>query len=180
MSELSNFEQYFTPEIVQTFAKVHQARSRFQIEKFVVGAQDVPEMQYHQIITEIQHLYYTIKQASLEVEKAKIEIDRLRATGDEIDELNAQIKELDLEQTSVVATGAFRELEILLDLKSKYPDYSREDIEAAQPEYWSKRLNRQATLEAIAGSQSGAAHLTALDQIGALENLIKLESKELQ
>ena len=67
----------------------------------------------------------------------------MRNTGDEIDELEAQIKELGIEQTRVVGVGAFRELEILLDLKNNYPEYTRNDIELGQAEYWKLRLAEQ-------------------------------------
>jgi len=143
MSLLPDLTKYFTPEIVATFAEIHQPRSRFQLEKFVIGSQDTDEMRYYQCVTEIQALYYTIKQVTLELEKTRIEIQRLRATGDEIDEIEAQIKELGIEQTQVVGVGAFRELEILLDIKKSYPEYTRKEIEADQSNYWSKRLDRQ-------------------------------------
>ena len=143
MSLLPDLTKYFTPEIVATFAEIHQPRSRFQLEKFVIGSQDTDEMRYYQCVTEIQALYYTIKQVTLELEKTRIEIQRLRATGDEIDEIEAQIKELGIEQTQVVGVGAFRELEILLDIKNSYPEYTRKEIEADQSNYWSKRLDRQ-------------------------------------
>jgi hypothetical protein len=143
MSLLPDVSKYFTPEIVATFAEVHQPRSRFQLEKFVVNAHPTAQMQYYQIITEIQALYYTIKQVSLELEKTRIEIKRLRDTGDEIDEIEAQIKELGIEQTQVVGVGAFRELKILLELKSQYPDYTRNEIEQNQSEYWELRLQAQ-------------------------------------
>ena len=143
MKNLPDIAKYFTPEIVATFAEIHQPRSAFQLEKFVIGAQDTDEMRYYQCVTEIQALYYTIKQVSLELEKTRIQIKRLRETGDEIDEIEAQIKELGIEQTQVVAVGAFRELEILLEIKSRYPDYKRKEIEAGQQEYWDKRLERQ-------------------------------------
>lgn len=167
--DLSNIGDYFTPEIVATFAEINQPRSRFQLEKFVVGQHDTPEMQYQQCVLEIQQLYYTIKSAGIELKKTEIEINRLRATGDEIDELSAQIKELSIEQTRVVAVGAFRELNTLLDILKRYPVYKREDIEVNQPDYWNRRLNRQTTLENIGGSQAQASHLEALRQIGALE-----------
>jgi len=146
MTNLPNIATYFSPDIVATFAEVHQPRSAFQLEKFVIGAHDTDEMRYYQCVTEIQALYYTIKEVTLSVKISEIEIDRLRETGDEIDELNAQIKELGLEQTRVVAVGAFRELEVLLAIKSRYPAYTRKEIEMGQPEYWEKRLNRQETL----------------------------------
>ena len=143
MNLLPDVNKYITFDIIETFAEVHQPRSRFQLENFVVEAHPTPEMQYHQIITEIQSLYYTIKEVSLQLQKTEIEIKRLRNTGDEIDELEAQIKEPGIEQTRVVGVGAFRELEILLDLKNNYPEYTRNDIELGQAEYWKLRLAEQ-------------------------------------
>ena len=61
-------------------------------------------------------------------------------------------------------------LDQLLNIYNSFEHkYTREEIEAAQPEYWNKRLSRQATLEAIGGTQAQAAHLDSLRQIGALE-----------
>lgn len=143
MNLLPDLNAYITPNIVNTFSDIQQSRSRFQLENFVVNAHPTPEMQYHQIVIEIQSLYYTIKEVSLQLQKTEIEIERLRNTGDPIDELEAQIKELGIEQTRVVGVGAFRELEILLDLKSNYPEYTRNDIEHGQAEYWKLRLTEQ-------------------------------------
>ena len=171
-----DIDKYFTPDIVARFAEVQQSRSAFQLEKFVVGQHDTPEMQYYQCILEIQSLYYTIKQVSLEVQIAELEIAKLRASQDPIDELKAQSKELGLEQTRVVGVGAFRELEILLDILNRYPRYSREDIEIAQPTYWSNRLERQAAAQAIGGSQAAASNLEALMQIGALDLKKEIEA----
>lgn len=167
--DLDKISEYFTPEIVSTFAEVHQPRSAFQIEKFVINAHDTDEMRYVQCITEIQSLYYTIKRVALEIKKSQIEIDRLRSTGDPVDEIDAQIKELGIEETRVVGVGAFRELKVLLDIKESLPKFTRKEIEAAQPEYWNKRLHKQYQLEALSGSQSQAAHLASLSQIGAVE-----------
>lgn len=165
-----NIEEKFTPDLLIAMAEVQQSRSNFQIEKFVVGQHDTEEMRYVQTIIELQQLYYTVKTISLEMKKTEIEIARKRATGDELDEIDAQIKELGLEQTRLVGVGAFRELEKLLTIYNSFEHkYTRAEIEAAQPEYWDKRLHRQATLEAIGGTQAQASHLDSLRQIGALE-----------
>jgi hypothetical protein len=167
---LPNVEDKYTPDVLLAMAEVQQSRSNFQIEKFVVNQHDTEEMRYMQTIIELQQLYYTIKTVSLEMKKTEIEISRLRETNDEIDELDAQIKELGLEQTRLVGIGAFRELDQLLSIYDSFKKkYTRAEIEAAQPEYWNKRLSRQATLEAIGGTQAQAAHLDSLRQIGALE-----------
>jgi anion-transporting ArsA/GET3 family ATPase len=167
---LPDVEERYTPDVLLAMAEIQQARSNFQLEKFVVNQHDTDEMRYQQTVIELQQLYYTIKTVSLEMKKTEIELNRLRETGDEIDELDAQIKELGLEQTRLVGIGAFRELDQLLKIYNSFEKkYTREEIEAAQPDYWNKRLSRQATLEAIGGTQAQAAHLDSLRQIGALE-----------
>lgn len=167
-----NVDEKYTPDILLAMAEVQQSRSNFQIDKFVVGQHDTPEMQYFQTLLELQQLYYTIKTVSLDMKKQEIEIARLRATGDEIDEIDAQIKEITLEQTRLIGIGSFRELDRLLHIYNSFEHkYTRQEIEDAQPEYWSKRLHRQATLEALGGTQAQAAHLDSLRQIGALEVL---------
>jgi hypothetical protein len=182
---LPDVEEKYTPEILLAMAEIQQSRSNFQLEKFVVNQHDTEEMRYMQTVIELQQLYYTIKTVSLEMKKTEIEIARLRGTGDEVDEIDAQIKELGLEQTRLVGIGAFRELDTLLAIYNSFEHkYTREEIEAAQPDYWNKRLNRQATLEAIGGTQAQAAHLDSLRQIGAIEMLdeggIRAVTQEMQ
>jgi hypothetical protein len=168
--QFENVEEKLTPDVLLAMAEIQQPRSQFQLEKFVINQHDTDEMRYFQCVTEIQSLYYTIRTVSLEMKKTEIEISRLRATGDEIDEIDAQIKELGLEQTRLVGVGAFRELGHLMNTFESFPTkYTREQIEVAQPDYWNKRLNRQAVLELTGGSQAAAAHLDSLRQIGAIE-----------
>lgn len=185
MELLPDITEKFTPDILLAMAEVQQARSDFQLEKFVVNQHDTDEMRYQQTVIELQQLYYTIKTVSLEMKKTEIEINKLRATEDEIDEIDAQIKELGLEQTRLVGIGAFRELDMLMSIYNSFEHkYTRQEIEAAQPDYWNKRLHRQATLEAIGGTQAQSAHLDSLRQIGALEMApeggIRAVSQEMQ
>lgn len=176
----------FLPEITKrldetvmlAMAEIQQPRSPFQLEKFVINQHSTPEMQYSQCVTEIQALYYTIKTVTLDMQIQEIKAKRLLETGDEIDALEAQKLELGLEQTRLVGIGAFRELEILLDIFESFPKkFTRQEIDNAQPEYWSNRLHKQAVLQELGGSQAGAAHLEALTQIGAFQ--IPDETKEL-
>jgi hypothetical protein len=169
LEEFKNFESKFPSELLSAIAESQQGRSNFQLQKFVVGQHETKEMQYIQTLNELQNLYYTLKRVSLEIKKSEIEIERKRATGDEIDEIDAQLQELSLEQTRLMGIGSFRELEELLSIFNSFEHkYTREEIEAAQPDYWNKRLQRQAILESIGGSQAQASHLDALRQIGAI------------
>ncbi len=160
---------YFHPEIISTFAEINQSRSEYQIDKFVLGQHDTPEMRYYQCVLELQGLYYALKQTSLSIKKIELEINQLRESGNEIDEIEAQIKELDLEQTRSASVGAIREFEILLKKFNESPKYTRQQIDEAQPEYWERRLTRQYELASATTTANQAAHLDSLIQIGKVE-----------
>lgn len=157
--------------IFLALAEIQKPRSRFQLEKFVVGQHDTNDQQYRQTLLEIQNLFYTIKVVKLELKKQEIEISRLKATGDEIDVIDAEIKELSMEQTRLTMIGAERELKDLVEIWESFEHkYTYEEMEQLQPEYWSARLTRQAQLEAMgSGGKVGWASLDALRQVGEFE-----------
>jgi len=170
MNLLPEISKRLDETVMLAMAEIQQPRSQFQLEKFVINQHSTPEMQYSQCVTEIQALYYTIKTVTLDMKIQEIKTKRLLETGDEIDALEAQKLELGLEQTRLVGIGAFRELEVLLDIFESFPKkFTRQEIDEAQPDYWSARLHKQAFLQELGGSQAGAAHLDALTQIGAFE-----------
>jgi hypothetical protein len=180
-SELAEITSLFTPDIVELFAEIAQTRSDYQLEKFVVNQHDTDEMRYVQTLLEVQQIYYTVKHLSLETKKNQIKIDRLKATGDEIDALDAEQIELGMEQSKLAALGTLRELETLLSILKKFPRYTRADIEAGQTDYWSKRMHRQIETDQAGGRPSIAAHLNSLIQMGELryvtENELSIEEK---
>ena len=164
-------------DIQLSFIECQMPRSRYQIERFVVGAHDTPEMQFVQVCRELEALYYTIKEVGMANKRTELEIAKLRATGDEIDAIDADIKELGLERTRLVAIGARRELDCLIDMYDAMPHFTREQIDIAQPGYWQARLARQTNYQIMAGG-AGWAHLEALDQIGVLTNMITDQTKQ--
>jgi hypothetical protein len=179
-SELSEITSLFTPEIVELFAEVSQSRSDYQLEKFVVNQHDTDEMRYVQTLLEIQHIYYTVKHMSLEAKKDKIKLERLRATGDEIDAIEAEQLEIGMERGSLVALGTYRELETLLKILSQFPRYTRDQIEAGQADYWNKRMHRQIETDQMGGRPSIAAHLNSLIQMGELRYVTENEKQSIE
>lgn len=156
--------------IFDALIEIQKPRSRFQLEKFVLGQHDTSEQQYRQTVLEIQDLIYKIKIVTLELKKQNIEIQQLKDKGDEISLIDAEIKSIEAEQTDLALLGAKREFFDLLTIWESFPHkYTHEEIEQGQVEYWDKRLKRQAVLEAIGGTANQASHLDALRQIGAIE-----------
>jgi predicted transcriptional regulator len=160
-------------EIDKAIAEVQQPRSRFQLERFVLGQHATPEMQYYQTVIELQDMIYKYKLAQIAVKKTEAKIAKLRSTGDEIDELKAQEKELGLVQTRFTMLGAERELKHLVEIFDSFTHkYTRDEIEAAQPDYWQSRLTNNARAMLMGGSSVNAAHIEAMEQAGVLDSFV--------
>jgi hypothetical protein len=160
-------------KIEQAILEVQQPRSRFQLERFVLGQHSTPEMQYYQTVLELQDAIYKYKLAVINVKKSELKIAKLRATGDELDELKAQEVELGLAQTSYAMVGAEREMRHLLEIFDTFTHkYTREEIEAAQPDYWQARLTNNAKAMLMGGSSVNAAHIEAMEQAGILDGFV--------
>ncbi len=163
--------------IHDAIAEIQQPRSRYQLVHFVLGQHDTPEMQFYQLMLELQDMGYKLRMAELNVRKTEVEITRLLETGDELDALEAEEKQVGLEQTQIVMKGAQREIAILEDIFNTCQHYTRDEIEHAQPEYWQKRLTRQTNLQMMSGNV-GWAQLDSMRQIGLLDDLV--EAREAQ
>jgi predicted transcriptional regulator len=160
-------------EIETAIAEVQQPRSRFQLERFVLGQHATPEMQYYQTVIELQDAIYKYKLAVLNVKKSEIKIAKLRATADELDEIKAQERELGLEQTRLAMVGAKREMEHLVEIFDSFKHkYTRQEIETAQPDYWQARLTNNAKAMLMGGSSVNAAHIEAMEQAGVLDSFV--------
>jgi hypothetical protein len=160
-------------KIEKAIAEVQQPRSRFQLERFVLGQHATPEMQYYQTVIELQDAIYKYKLAIINVKKSQLKIAKLRATGDELDELKAQQVELGLGQTQFAMAGAEREMKHLLEIFDSFKHkYTREEIEAAQPDYWQARLTNNAKAMLMGGNSVNAAHIEAMEQAGVLDSFV--------
>lgn len=160
-------------EIEKAITEVQQPRSRFQLERFVLGQHATSEMQYYQVCVELQDMLFKYRLAQINVKKQELKIARLRATEDELDELKAQELELGLQQTRIVMLGAEREIAHLVDIWNSFEHkFTRDEIEVAQPDYWKARLTRNAKAMLIGGVSVNPAHIEAMQQAGVLDDFV--------
>ena len=161
-------------EIEAAIAEVQQPRSRFQLERFVMGQHATPEMRYYQICLELQDMIYKFQVAQIGVKKAELKIKRLRETKNEMKELKAQEAEIGLRQARLAMIGAERELADLVEIFNSFETkFTRAEIEAAQPDYWNARLTGNARAMLMGGTSVNAAHIEAMEQAGVLDNFIE-------
>jgi hypothetical protein len=161
-------------DIKDAIKEIRQSRSRYQIEKFVVGQHQSPEMQYYQLCVEMNGLINTIKETKLRIQKVQAEAEELRETGKKSDAIEAEIKEMSIEELENHILGSERELAFMQELFDQYPKYTREEIEEAQPAYWEQRLTRVAQLQMLS-AQGGVdwAQLEAIYQANIMEKALE-------
>jgi len=162
------------PDILESIEEVMQPRSRFQLENFVLGQHDTIEMAFHQVCLELRGAMFAHKKSALLVQKVEAEIAKLKESGDPVDAIEAQIKEIELEESRLSERGFKRELDHLIELYDQFPHkFTRDEIEAAQPAYWQARLSRQAELQAIGQGKVDWAQLNAIHQAGFLPEFVE-------
>mgnify|MGYP003153008178 FL=1 len=165
-------------ELEQAIEAIQQPRSRFQLEHFVVRAHDTPEMQFHQVVLELSVAVPNYRIALISKRRQEREIERLKDSDDPDADLDLEEKQITYGQFCAILVGTERELAALMDIYNAVPHFTRTEIDHAQPEYWEKRLNRQAQLSIMSG-KIGWADLEALRQIDQLDPLIEEHQKNL-
>ena len=157
--------------IQEAIDRIQLNRTRYQLERFVVGQHHQPEMQYRQLLSEADVLLGTIQESELRIRKIEAEAEELRATGKKSDAIEAEIKELGLKSLYRHIKNARRELAILEEMFQSYPKYTIAEIEAAQEDYWHERLLRTAHFQAMGGAVNWA-QIEAIWQAGHLPELL--------
>lgn len=154
---------------------IFPSRSKFQLEKFVIGQHDTPQMKWKQLVLEGQQLAYNVKSAEISIEKNKIEMERLLKSKDELDALDAEQKRLDIIFTERTLAGAKIELKWLEEIAETVGSFSFEEIEQDQETYWKLRLQRQAEIDVFSRGQGiSASNISSMINIGE----IQFDSKE--
>jgi len=161
---MMELQKYLSENIVTS-------RSKFQLRVFVIGQHDTPQMQWRQIVIEAQQLAYNIRMAELDIERKRIEIHKLLSTGDPVDAIEAEEKQLGIVLTERTLAGARLEMLWLEEFAKEVGSYTFEEIEADQPNYWAKRLQRQADIDQFSAQNGiGAGNVQSMLDAGLLQN----------
>lgn len=152
-------------------AEIQQPRSRYQLERFIVGAHDTDEMRFYQCVIELNDRLHKFKVATINQRRMERRIGRLDDSDDLDADLDIEEAQAELDFLLGVMAGAERELRDLLDIYDAIPHFTRDEIDTNQADYWEKRMTRQTHMQVLAGSVQ-PAQLDALAQVGLLGALI--------
>ncbi len=154
-------------DMENAFDEIQQPRSEYVLQNFVVGQHDTLETQYSQCVLEMMVKYDNIRRAKLNKKKLLIKISEYESKNTELDQIEADLLKIDLEEQERAMLGALREFESLYKIWQSFPKkYTREELDANQPYYWAKRLQRQAYQDMQATGRIGVGNHEALRQAG--------------
>jgi hypothetical protein len=173
-------------ELIKAFREIQQPRTDFQLEHFVIGNHEVREQQYAHCVLNLRLKYDVLRKTQIHLEKITYEIDELKKKDDKLSEFEWREKEIDREICANAVLGAMREFNTLYEMWGTFEHkYTRAEIDAAQPEYWRKRLTRQANEDLLATGRVGKGNIQSLKQIGLtplpeLDHIRSIEKKFLE
>ena len=161
-------EETIFASLLEDFRVIQQPRPDFTLERFVVGSHDFhPAQAWAQCVLEMQVKYFAIKGARLNRRKIELQREQLAASSDAIDLLDAEQKTLDIEQQDLAELGALREFWTLYRIYQSFEKrYTREELNAAQHEYWVNRLVTEGRHQIAETGHVRAGHLEAMRQTG--------------
>jgi hypothetical protein len=169
-----NKKMLILDQIKNSILEIQQPRSRFQLEKFVLGPHPTKEMQYYQVCLELQDMLFKYELAKIQESKINLKIAKYKNSDNQFDSLKAKKQELNLEQLKITMFGAEREIAHLVDIWSTFETkYTREQIEDSQADYWKQRLTINAKAMSFGQGTINPAHIEAMEQAGVLDDYVK-------
>jgi len=155
-------------EMLQAFDEIQMARPPYVLNNLVVGARFTTEQQYAQCVLELSIAYDNLRLAELHVEQKQIEIDSINTEGRK-GEIEREIKKIEQEQTKRAMLGSMREFEYLYNLWQSFPkNYTREELDAAQPLEYQMKLRLQALQDKNATGRITQGNQEGLRLIGEM------------
>lgn len=154
-------------ELAEAIAAIQQPRPAFVLRHFVVGQHDTPGQQWAQCILEMQLKLQAIATAEIDRQLAELRLARLEKRGTRAALLKAEKVRIELRSLEWAKLGAERELASLLQIKESFGrNWTREELDEEQEEYWNRRLARQAMQDVNGTGRVGVGNQDALRMIG--------------
>jgi len=150
MNEITNAEfDEATMKIRALFSEMealNQPRSNHILRQQVVGQHNMPGRQREQLLTELRGLLFAVENMRDDIELTQCDIDAIekkifKGRRDEIElrKLRRRMAEQKFE-----LSGRMREISALMKIAGETKPYTREMLEAEEPENWMRRLSEQA------------------------------------
>jgi hypothetical protein len=155
-------------KLQQAFIEIQMPRTPFALENFVVNSKFTDQQRYAQCVLELSIAYDNLRTVNLALEKKHLEMDAIDTTS-RIGQIDKEMKQIETEQTERAVIGAIREFDFLYDMWTKFPiKYTREQLDEAQQEEYTKMLETQAQHDLNATGRISVGNQEGLRQLGKI------------
>ncbi len=161
-------------------AKVHfpalqKWRSGLQLSAFIAGEHPRQPRFWRQVMLEMERAYYALKSADIDQRCNRFKRSEFEKSDDP--EASFEIERLDLafEQTNAAIDGKRREVADLYEMFKSLPEFTYEEIEADERDYWIERITQQGVTGIISRATGiGVGDLDSMRQLGIpIEHVIE-------
>lgn len=148
-------------------------RTEFTIRHFVVGQHDTKARQWRQAVLEMSQIRSNVDRALINRERIGLDLadigDRIgsywtSARNRKRAELDLAEKHLEDRENERAILGYIRQFRVFVTVWEELGRFTHEELEGAEPEYWTARLTRQAALDVAAHDRIGVGNLDAMRQ----------------
>ena len=156
------------------FKNVPFGNSAFQILNFTAG-KETPQRRYRHCLLQLNQKLNTLKECEFRRKRHDVDILEIKEKLKSVEKFDKQRLEIDLEEKYYyldieikLIEDCFIEIAIYKQMLETLPNFSREEFEEAEQEYWEKRLTNDARREIIASGTIAPQTIEALENIGLI------------
>ena len=161
-------------EINEKKKQVPFGNSVFQIMNFITS-EETPERVYRKVLLQLDQKEKAMKECYFRRKRREVDIEEIvkkleTASGFEKQRLEIDLEEAEfyLEDEIKLIEDCIIEIEAYKKILETLPDYSREDFENSENEYWKQRLLSSANREYLSTGTVGVGNIEALEKVGLL------------
>jgi len=166
MNDIQLIEDTIFPELRRRFFDIPFGNSAFQNIKFVMEAQYTPERGYRAIGLRLHDRINALNEARFNLRRREVDIAELQDRIKSEDGYSQQRAQIDLEEKEVqlpylmkLVNDAIIEVATLWAEVQKFPEFTREQFEAAEQGHFEVRLKRQ--VQGLTGAADSLDLITA-------------------
>lgn len=147
--------------------------SVFQIMNFI-ASEESPERVYRKVLLQLDQKEKAMKECYFRRKRREVDIEEIVKKLETVPEgFEKQRLEIDLEEAEFYLEDEIKliqdcmiEIEAYKKILETLPDYTREDFENSENEYWKQRLLSSANRELLSTGVIGVGNIEALEKIG--------------
>lgn len=159
-------------DIDEKMKQVPFGNSAFQIYNFI-AKEESPERAYRKVLLQLDQKNKAMKECYFRRKRREVDIEEIVKKLETAEGFDKQRLEIDLEEAEFYLQDEMKliedcvlEIAVYKKILDELPDFTREQFENSELEYWKTRLLSSANKEYLSTGTVGVGNIEALEKIG--------------